>query len=295
MKIGVRKPSIKRSISARTTGKLKRTVNKAVNPLYGQKGMGYINNPKKAVYNKVYNKTTVGVGDILHTPQQRTSTTQDTYSHYSTQPNNQNSDATIDVSKYPNPASSYKGTGNFLLIVAWILGVAGIFIMPVGLVFIGIAFLFGSVGKKYKKIAKAKSNQLPPVVLQTKHYQPQDSFERRKPESACNDSVVKTDNSKYPPVTIDTVLVYNGTPKIQYEISQTHIGDALVFEQDEEDRYLVSTKDSYDIGYLHKRISDRIDALSNDGYEIAEGHILEITQGTDKLNVKVHIQLEYKG
>ena len=47
MKIGMRKPSIKRSISARTTGKLKRTVNKAVNPLYGQKGMGYINNPKK--------------------------------------------------------------------------------------------------------------------------------------------------------------------------------------------------------------------------------------------------------
>ena len=54
MKIGMRKPSIKRSISARTTGKLKRTVNKAVNPLYGQKGMGYINNPKKAVYNKVH-------------------------------------------------------------------------------------------------------------------------------------------------------------------------------------------------------------------------------------------------
>lgn len=27
--------------------------------------MGYINNPKKAVYNKVYNKTTVGIDDLI--------------------------------------------------------------------------------------------------------------------------------------------------------------------------------------------------------------------------------------
>ena len=64
MKFGVRKPSIKRSIKARTTGRLKRTAKKAVNPLYGKKGMGLINNPKKAVYNKVYNKTTVSARDV---------------------------------------------------------------------------------------------------------------------------------------------------------------------------------------------------------------------------------------
>lgn len=64
MKFGVRKPSIKRSIKARTTGKLKRKAKKAVNPLYGKKGMGLINNPKKAVYNKVYNKTTVSARDV---------------------------------------------------------------------------------------------------------------------------------------------------------------------------------------------------------------------------------------
>ena len=33
MKIGFRKPSIKRSIKARTTGKLKRQVKKAINPI----------------------------------------------------------------------------------------------------------------------------------------------------------------------------------------------------------------------------------------------------------------------
>lgn len=59
MKVGVRKPSIKKSIKARTTGKAKRAVKKAVIPGYGKKGMGYIHNPKKAVYNKVYNKVTV--------------------------------------------------------------------------------------------------------------------------------------------------------------------------------------------------------------------------------------------
>lgn len=61
MKFGVRKPNLKKSIKARTTGKMKRKMKKAVNPAYGKKGMGYLRDPKKAVYNKVYNKTTVGV------------------------------------------------------------------------------------------------------------------------------------------------------------------------------------------------------------------------------------------
>lgn len=65
MKIGIRKPSLKKSIKARTTGKVKRKIKGAVNPLYGKKGMGWINDPKKAAYNKVYNKTTVGVRDIV--------------------------------------------------------------------------------------------------------------------------------------------------------------------------------------------------------------------------------------
>ncbi|WP_312694064.1 hypothetical protein [Caproiciproducens sp.] len=65
MKFGVRKPSLKRSISARTTGRAKRAVKKALIPGYGKKGMGWITNPKKAAYNKVYHKTSIGVGDIL--------------------------------------------------------------------------------------------------------------------------------------------------------------------------------------------------------------------------------------
>lgn len=65
MKVGMRKPSIKKSIKASTTGRVKRTIKSNVNPLYGKKGMGYVKNPEKAVYNKVYNKTTVGVNDVI--------------------------------------------------------------------------------------------------------------------------------------------------------------------------------------------------------------------------------------
>ena len=65
MKVGVRKPSVSRRIKARTTGRAKRAVKKAVIPYYGKKGTGIIKDPKKAVYNKVYRKTTVGVDDII--------------------------------------------------------------------------------------------------------------------------------------------------------------------------------------------------------------------------------------
>lgn len=65
MKFGIRKPSIKKSFKARTTGKLKRKAKKAVNPFYGKKGTGWARSPKKAAYNKVYKKTTKSIFDIL--------------------------------------------------------------------------------------------------------------------------------------------------------------------------------------------------------------------------------------
>ena len=80
MKIGMRKPSIKKSIKARTTGRAKRAVKKAVIPGYGKKGMGWVKDPKKAAYNKVYNKTTFGVNDIVRA----TSTSGSSKSHAST-------------------------------------------------------------------------------------------------------------------------------------------------------------------------------------------------------------------
>lgn len=65
MKFGFRMPSLKKSIAARTTGRINRAIKKVIIPGYGKKGMGWIINPQKALYNKVYRKTTIGISDIL--------------------------------------------------------------------------------------------------------------------------------------------------------------------------------------------------------------------------------------
>lgn len=65
MKIGMRKPSLKKSFKARTTGKAKRAVKKAVIPGYGKKGVGFIKNPSKSVKQKVYKKTTFSLWDLF--------------------------------------------------------------------------------------------------------------------------------------------------------------------------------------------------------------------------------------
>ena len=65
MIIGMRTSSPMKSIKARTTGKLKRSIKKSINPFYGKKGVGLITNPKKSLYNKVYKKTTFSIFDLF--------------------------------------------------------------------------------------------------------------------------------------------------------------------------------------------------------------------------------------
>ena len=65
MKFGMRKISPMKSLKARTTGLAKRTVKKALIPGYGKRGMGWIKNPKKAAYNKVYKKTSFSLFDLF--------------------------------------------------------------------------------------------------------------------------------------------------------------------------------------------------------------------------------------
>jgi len=57
MKAGLRKPSINKRIAARTS--VKRAIRQNLG-LKAPKGYGWITNPKKAAYNKVYNKTSFG-------------------------------------------------------------------------------------------------------------------------------------------------------------------------------------------------------------------------------------------
>lgn len=86
MKMGVRKPSVKKSLKARTTGKAKRAVKSAVVPGYGKKGTGWVKDPKKAAYNKLYNKTTVGVNPLSGTSKSK-STSNYSASHSTTTTN----------------------------------------------------------------------------------------------------------------------------------------------------------------------------------------------------------------
>ena len=65
MKFGMRTPSLKKSLKARTTGKIKRQIKKALIPGYGKKGMGWIKNPKKAAYNKIYKQISFSLFDLL--------------------------------------------------------------------------------------------------------------------------------------------------------------------------------------------------------------------------------------
>ncbi|SNX53616.1 hypothetical protein [Thermoanaerobacterium sp. RBIITD] len=62
MKFGMRKPSIKKSIAARTS--LKRYIRHNLG-FKAPRGWGWLTNPKKAAYNRVYRKTTFSIFDIF--------------------------------------------------------------------------------------------------------------------------------------------------------------------------------------------------------------------------------------
>lgn len=62
MKFGMRKPSLKKSIAARAS--VKRYVRHSLG-LKASRGYGWITNPKKAAYNRVYHRTTFGLSDIF--------------------------------------------------------------------------------------------------------------------------------------------------------------------------------------------------------------------------------------
>lgn len=56
MRFGFRKPSFSKSFKAKTTGRLKRSIKRVINPWYGHKGMGVIHSPKRSIYNEIYHR-----------------------------------------------------------------------------------------------------------------------------------------------------------------------------------------------------------------------------------------------
>ena len=140
MKYGVRKPNIKKIIKARTTGKVKRQVKKAVNPLYGKKGMGIVNDPKKAAYNAVYNRTTVGVTAANGNPAASSSTNAPQKKEYS--------------------ANTYSVCGILMIVLGAVLALLGLILLLAVPVAGIIAIVFGVacvvIGRKYRKVAKER-------------------------------------------------------------------------------------------------------------------------------------------
>ena len=59
MKFGIRRPSLRKRIAARTSWK--RVVRNNLG-FKAPRGYGWITNPRKAAYNRIYNRTTVGLG-----------------------------------------------------------------------------------------------------------------------------------------------------------------------------------------------------------------------------------------
>lgn len=62
MKYGMRKPSWRKSLAARTS--TKRAVKNALG-LRAPRGYGWLTNPTKAAYNRTYNRTTFSLWSLL--------------------------------------------------------------------------------------------------------------------------------------------------------------------------------------------------------------------------------------
>jgi hypothetical protein len=59
VKFGIRRPSIRKRIAARTSWK--RVVRHSLG-VKAPRGWGWVTNPRRAAYNRIYNRTTIGLG-----------------------------------------------------------------------------------------------------------------------------------------------------------------------------------------------------------------------------------------
>jgi hypothetical protein len=62
MKWGIRRPSFRKQIAARTS--IKRVIRHSLG-VKAPKGYGWLTNPKKAAYNRVYGRTTISLAGLL--------------------------------------------------------------------------------------------------------------------------------------------------------------------------------------------------------------------------------------
>lgn len=161
MKTGIRKPSINKSIKAKTTGAITRQIKASANPLYGKKGMGMVNDPKKTTYNMVYSKTTMSVSDIASRKSTKSRKYGDSISDYELAFADK-----VEKNVYNHSPKTYKVCSVLMkilsIIIALIIGLPCLCIgmIPVGLIAVAAAFGCFWLGRGMKKTAQEMPESL---------------------------------------------------------------------------------------------------------------------------------------
>lgn len=284
MKVGIRKPSIKKSVKARTTGKLKRSVKKAVNPLYGKKGMGLVNDPKKAVYNKVYSKTTIGVNSLSEASSSKSSNRKASSDNAGTNYRHQNTPK----QKKPSNGTSWFIWGGVLACFALIGQNAGTF-----LIFGGVAAFLIWTGLKKRKSYQATTHEniiVPNVELT----EPDLLLEKPAQNQENSISVSKE--------IIETILIrtnveeFEGEGNRQNNFENLKAGDPIeiCIGDARSDTTLITTDGDDELGDLEKALSDKLfDFDLVDGAHIT-GEVKEIftdEKGIRNAKIKIHMAI----
>ena len=254
MKFGVRKPSMKKSIKARTTGKAKRALKKSVNPLYGKKGMGLINDPKKAVYNKVYNKTTIGVNDIIK----------------NSSGSKQNINKNIKTDKYNH--TYYKSLSIFMVICGSIIVIMSLLLLLVdtsGIFFTLLGGLFILWGRKnLKKTKELTSSEQSPI---NRSSIPDESI-----ENVCADQCRTIDELN----TNSDTLLHSEDTEIKFEDSTDSNTDNNITDIDTKREIIPLYRSINGISYTRKYYYKDINVVGTDYIEDKTPHN-EIQIGND--------------
>ena len=114
---------------------------------FSEKGMGIVNDPKKAAYNAVYNRTTVGVSDIAK-------------GLTAANGNPAASSSTNAPQKKEYSANTYSVCGILMIVLGAVLALLGLILLLAVPVAGIIAIVFGVacvvIGRKYRKVAKER-------------------------------------------------------------------------------------------------------------------------------------------
>lgn len=124
------------------------------------------------------------------------------------------------------------------------------------------------------------------VSLRIVYYKSKKQLERQ----AAQYEIEKSLYERMLPKAFTTMLVGNKGEQMQFELSHIKVGMCVECNEDDE-RYLVETHDSWQLGYVPKKITNEIEKLINLGYEISGCEVIDVISEDGKINVKVKIQL----